>query len=249
VAAANGGGSTGTAPAADDGSGMKQGWDGSVYWFRNESGEWRYTKYYDTYVARTQQVAAANGGGSTGTAPAADDGSGMKQGWDGSVYWFLNESGEWRYTKYYDTYVARTQQVAAANGGGTAATPGSAPAQGNVESAIQFAMAQLGKPYVWGGDGPDGYDCSGLVQQAFLRAGIQLPRVADDQYQATTPIGSSQLRRGDLVFWSSNGRVSGIHHVAIYLGDNRYIEAPHAGAKVRISVLSSGYYPTHLGRP
>ncbi|PYC80509.1 hypothetical protein C7C46_12480 [Streptomyces tateyamensis] len=118
-----------------------------------------------------------------------------------------------------------------------------------MESAIQFATGQLGKPYVWGGDGPDGYDCSGLVQQAYRRAGIELPRVADDQYLATTPVSPGQLRRGDLIFWSSNGRVSGIHHVAIYLGDNRYIEAPHAGAKVRISVLSSGYFPTHLGRP
>jgi cell wall-associated NlpC family hydrolase len=118
----------------------------------------------------------------------------------------------------------------------------------DVEVAIGFAEAQLGKPYVWGGDGPYGYDCSGLVQQAFLRAGVLLPRVAAEQYRATTPIAPSRLRRGDLIFWSSSSRSSGIHHVAIYLGGGRYIEAPHPGADVRISVLSSGYYPDFFGR-
>ncbi|RAG83897.1 hypothetical protein DN069_20045, partial [Streptacidiphilus pinicola] len=108
--------------------------------------------------------------------------------------------------------------------------------------------AQLGKPYVWGGNGPYGYDCSGLVQQAFFRAGITLPRVAAEQYRATTPIPPNRLRRGDLIFWSSSSRSSGIHHVAIYLGGGRYIEAPHRGADVRISVLSTGYYPDFFGR-
>ncbi|MDH6138139.1 MULTISPECIES: C40 family peptidase [Kitasatospora] len=66
---------------------------------------------------------------------------------------------------------------------------------------------------------------------------------------ATTPIGSGRLRRGDLIFWSGDGRASGIHHVAIYLGNNQYVEAPRPGKQVRISTLSSGYYPTHMGRP
>ncbi|PYC80508.1 hypothetical protein C7C46_12475, partial [Streptomyces tateyamensis] len=90
--------SLGAGTARADSAPSHAGWDGSVYWFQNESGEWRYTKYYDTYVARTQKA------GSSGS-------SGVKQGWDGSVYWFQNESGEWRYTKYYDTYVARTQKA------------------------------------------------------------------------------------------------------------------------------------------
>ncbi|MFE4974692.1 C40 family peptidase [Kitasatospora sp. NPDC056651] len=229
----------------------KQGWDGSKYWFENGSGEWRWTSHYDVYANRT------GSGGSAGSTQAVSNGSasstGMRQGWDGSKYWFKNGSGEWRWTSHYDVYANRT-----GSGGGSAQAPAQpanrpsanpGPASGSIESAIDYALAQLGKPYVWGGNGPSGYDCSGLVQQAYRRAGISLPRVADDQYAATTPIGSGQLRRGDLVFWSDSGRASGIHHVGIYLGGGKFVEAPRPGTTVRISTLSSGYYPTHFGRP
>ncbi len=171
----------------------------------------------------------------------------MKQGWDGSRYWFQNEAGEWRYTAYYDTYVSRTSGRPAQPSQPTQPAP---PQQsGNYEAAINYALAQLGKPYIWGGNGPTGYDCSGLVQQAYRRSGVELPRVANDQYAATTPITPSQLRRGDLIFWSDSSRASGIHHVAIYLGNNQYVEAPRPGTNVRLSTLNSGYYPTHMGRP
>ncbi|MFD0279200.1 C40 family peptidase [Kitasatospora sp. NPDC127111] len=244
----------------------KQGWDGSKYWFKNAKGEWRYTSHYDVYASRTgksgqagqpgksgQAAQSGKSGGSTGTAAAASDGSaasaGTRQGWDGSKYWFKNAKGEWRYTSHYDIYLART----GATGGGqtTASRPSSEGASDSdgVEAAIGYALAQLGKPYVWGGDGPSGYDCSGLVQQAYLRAGIDLPRVADDQYAATTPIGAGQLRRGDLLFWSDSGRASGIHHVGIYLGGGKFVEAPRPGKTVRVSTVSSGFRPTHFGRP
>ncbi|MGW2249316.1 C40 family peptidase [Kitasatospora sp. NPDC001660] len=107
----------------------------------------------------------------------------------------------------------------------------------------------MGKPYVWGGNGPSGYDCSGLVQQAYRRSGMSLPRVADDQYAATTSISAGQSRRGDLVFWSDSGRASGIHHVGTYLGGGTFVEAPRPGGAVRISTLNGGYSPTHFGRP
>ncbi|MET8539229.1 C40 family peptidase [Kitasatospora sp. NPDC004799] len=236
----------------------KQGWDGSKYWFKNGSGEWRWTSHYDVYADRTGQK---RGGSAGSTARTVSNGSassaGMRQGWDGSKYWFKNGSGEWRWTSHYDVYAGRTGQ----SGGGSAKAPAqpappasrpssnSAPASGSKESAIDYALAQLGKPYVWGGNGPSGYDCSGLVQQAYRRAGISLPRVADDQYAATTPISAGQLRRGDLVFWSDSGRASGIHHVGIYLGGGQFVEAPRPGTTVRISTLSPGYYPTHFGRP
>jgi cell wall-associated NlpC family hydrolase len=120
---------------------------------------------------------------------------------------------------------------------------------GAVETAVQFALAQLGKPSATGGTGPNAYDCFGLIQQSFLRAGVSMPRIADDQYGATTPIATSQLRRGDLLFWSYDSSASGIHHGAIYLGGNQYIEAAHPGANVRISTLSHGNWPTHISRP
>ncbi|MER5637839.1 C40 family peptidase [Kitasatospora sp. NPDC002227] len=208
----------------------KQGWDGARYWFKNTSGEWRWTSHQSVYLNRS-------------TAPSG--GGGQQQGWDGSRYWFRNSSGEWRWTSHYDVYLDRTGRSGSRP---TPVTPPPPASGSNAEAAIGYALAQLGKPYVWGGNGPSGYDCSGLVQQAYRRSGISLPRVADDQYRATTAITAGELRRGDLVFWSGNGRASGIHHVGIYLGDNRYVEAPRPGKTVRISTLSAGYYPTHFGR-
>jgi cell wall-associated NlpC family hydrolase len=181
----------------------------------------------------------------------------LQQGWDGSVYWFRNAGGEWRYTSHRDIYLDRIGSGGgtAGNGDGTSATKESdsragqrAAARGSVEAAVKFATAQLGKPFVWGGNGPHGYDCSGLIHAAFRHAGISLPRIANDQYAATTPVSASRMRRGDLLFWSYDGSVRGIHHVAIYLGDNHYVEAAHPGTYVRISKLNSGYFPTFIGR-
>ncbi|QKW20464.1 C40 family peptidase [Kitasatospora sp. NA04385] len=226
------------------------GWDGRVYWFQNAAGQWRYTQWYDVYLERT--------GGSGSAQPQArpqqpaQSSGGIRQGWDGTVYWFRNAAGQWRYTSHYDVYVDRTgdrgaQQSGQSSAGQSVGQP-SRPAASGVEAAVAYALAQLGKPYAWGGNGPDGFDCSGLVQQAFRRAGISTPRVADDQYRAATPISAGQLQRGDLVFWSGNGRVSGIHHVAVYLGDGTYVEAPRPGKDVRVSRLNSGYYPDFFGR-
>ncbi|MFI9327786.1 C40 family peptidase [Kitasatospora sp. NPDC052868] len=246
----------------------KQGWDGSKYWFKNADGKWRYTSHYDVYAGHIAKpvgsgtpVGSSASGGSSGKAAASNGpaaSSGIRQGWDGSKYWFKNGGGEWRYTSHYDIYLSRTGQ-SGSSGSSAPAQPAAQPAakpaapaesaSGSTEAAIEYALAQLGKPYVWGGNGPSGYDCSGLVQQAYRRSGISLPRVADDQYAATTPISAGQLRRGDLVFWSDSGRASGIHHVGIYLGGNTFVEAPRPGRTVRISTISSGFRPTHFGRP
>nr|BEK67297.1 hypothetical protein KPHV_45240 [Kitasatospora purpeofusca] len=244
----------------------KQGWDGSKYWFKNARGEWRWTGHYSVYLKAVggSGSSPSAGGPSTAVVPTGSTGStgstaptaqpvapeaavrsaGPRQGWDGSRYWFRNARGEWRWTSHYDIYLDRT----GGSGGGTQ-TQDRIPSADRAESVIGYALAQLGKPYVWGGDGPSGYDCSGLVQQAFRRAGVNLPRVADDQYAATTPIAQDRLRRGDLLFWSDSGRASGIHHVGIYLGGGKFVEAPRPGKTVRVSVISSGFLPTHFGRP
>jgi peptidoglycan DL-endopeptidase CwlO len=114
--------------------------------------------------------------------------------------------------------------------GVTCVTPGGP----QVEQAIQFATAQLGKPYQWGATGPDAYDCSGLMLRAWQSAGVTLNRTSTEQWHNGDPIPVSQAARGDLLFWSYDATPSGVHHVAMYLGDGTIIEAQQAGVPVHI---------------
>ena len=111
--------------------------------------------------------------------------------------------------------------------------------------AVRAATSQLGTPYLWGGEGPGGFDCSGLVQWAYARAGVALPRVAQDQYDAGPAVpDGSPLLPGDLVFFGAGPRR--VTHVGLYLGDGRFVDAPHTGAEVRVDVLA-GFTPTLVG--
>ncbi|MFC1441360.1 C40 family peptidase [Streptacidiphilus sp. N1-10] len=228
----------GTSPAGAEAAPSHAGWDGHRYWFQR-NGEWRWTSHYAVYLQNTSRSGGTSGAASGSSAAKTVSSGGLHQGWDGHRYWF-QRNGQWRWTSHYDIYLRYT------SGSGHPVPPKAAPS--SLDAALAFAEAQLGKPYVWGGNGPNGYDCSGLVQQAFLRAGLHLPRVAVDQFRAARPITAADLRPGDLLFWSSSSRVTGIHHVAVYLGGGRYIEAPRPGVHVRISILSTGYYPTFFGR-
>jgi len=103
---------------------------------------------------------------------------------------------------------------------------------GTAVAAIAFAAQQLGTPYLWGGTGPGGFDCSGLVQAAYRSAGIALPRVAQAQFDAGPPVpADSTVLPGDLLFYGSGP--SGVDHVGLYVGDGEMIDAPHTGALVR----------------
>ncbi|GDY33132.1 C40 family peptidase [Gandjariella thermophila] len=105
--------------------------------------------------------------------------------------------------------------------------------------AIRYALGELGKPYVWGATGPDSYDCSGLMQSAFKTAGIRLPRVAADQFHAGAWLPVRQAQPGDLLFWASDpSNPATIHHVAMYLGNDQYVEAPDVGEVVRVSKIN-----------
>ncbi|MFH8409507.1 C40 family peptidase [Streptomyces sp. NPDC018019] len=231
------------------------GWDGSKYWYQDATGWWRWTSHYGKYVRHT----GGSGGGSAAASAAPARGHNPhptfrgRSGWDATdrVYWY-RQNGSWWWTSHRERYEARTGDTGATGGAPARTGPESGsgagtPVRYGTEAAVQWALAQIGKPYAWGGNGPSAFDCSGLVQQAYQRAGISLPRVADAQYRASTPISRDRLRRGDLVFWSSNGSPSGIHHVAIYLGDGRYLEAPRSGRAVRISSFAA-YRPTLYGR-
>lgn len=102
------------------------------------------------------------------------------------------------------------------------------------ETAIAFALAQVGKPYSWGAIGPNSYDCSGLVMIAFRHAGIQLPRTTKTIIGRGKPVSRAQLQRGDIV-WPSSG------HVGIYLGNGQFVHAPQPGERVKVSNLYSFY--------
>jgi cell wall-associated NlpC family hydrolase len=96
------------------------------------------------------------------------------------------------------------------------------------DRAVLFAFQQLGKPYIWGGNGPVGYDCSGLALASWVHgAGISFARVADDQYHtAGTAVGLNDLRAGDLVFWGDNtADWTTVYHTAIYVGADWIVEA------------------------
>jgi cell wall-associated NlpC family hydrolase len=113
----------------------------------------------------------------------------------------------------------------------------------SVESAIEFAKSRIGTPYVYGGDEPGGFDCSGLMQWAFGKAGIALPRDSRSQWKytgdaakgiSTSHVTKDQLQRGDLVFWSSNGTPAGIYHVGMYLGGNKMINAANPQSDILV---------------
>jgi cell wall-associated NlpC family hydrolase len=105
--------------------------------------------------------------------------------------------------------------------------------------AIQFALGEVGKPYVWGATGPNAYDCSGLMLRAYESAGITLPRVARQQYWAGTQLPVRQAQPGDLLFWGyDTSNPDSIHHVAMYLGNGRMVEAANQTVPLRQRAVS-----------
>jgi cell wall-associated NlpC family hydrolase len=127
-------------------------------------------------------------------------------------------------------------------GPGLAPPSSTSPAESQAAAeAVAWALAQLGTPYQWGGEGDGGFDCSGLVQAAFAAAGVPLPRVAQDQYDAGPhlPAGATLLP-GDLVFFGPSP--DAIEHVGIVVAPGEMVDAPHTGAVVRVEPIWSSNY-------
>lgn len=99
--------------------------------------------------------------------------------------------------------------------------------------AIQAAKAKLGKPYVWGATGPNSFDCSGLMQYAFGKAGTDLPRTSAAQSKVGDKVSMDELEPGDLIFLYQP-----VSHVVMYVGNGKVIEAPNSGEDVRFTPLS-----------
>jgi cell wall-associated NlpC family hydrolase len=134
--------------------------------------------------------------------------------------------------------------VVATNGSGAAgagqATESAVP-QAALNAMLKAAMSRRGLPYVWGGDGPTTFDCSGLVQWSFRQAGIVMPRVAADQALSGPSVPVSQLRPGDLLFYHTDPTDPGyISHVAIYIGNGWMLQAPRPGLDVEVVPANFG---------
>ncbi|BCL27745.1 hypothetical protein GCM10017557_26040 [Streptomyces aurantiacus] len=115
--------------------------------------------------------------------------------------------------------------------------------------ALRYAVEQIGKPYEWGAEGPDSYDCSGLTSRAWDSAGRAIPRTSQEQWARLPRVELGELRPGDLVVYFPEAT-----HVAMYLGDGRVVQAPRPGAKVKVSPLAANpvlgaVRPDPSGRP
>lgn len=109
------------------------------------------------------------------------------------------------------------------------------------DKLISIAKKYLGVPYVWGGSSPSGFDCGGFTKYCFAKIGISLTHT--NQKAFGTTVKYSQLKKGDLVFFSSGSQKYG--HVGIYIGGGKFIHASSPGDDVKIDTLASGYYYTH----
>jgi len=118
--------------------------------------------------------------------------------------------------------------------------PGSTPATGADQDAVSLARAQLGKPYQWGAQGPDRFDCSGLVCHVYGKLGVSMPRVSREQARTGREVARNALRPGDLVFFATDGQ--GINHVGIYIGHSEFIHAPRRHVPVKTDSLNNAYW-------
>lgn len=117
---------------------------------------------------------------------------------------------------------------------------GNAPA-----SVVDIALAQVGKPYVWGASGPGAFDCSGLTSYSYAQVGHSLPRTAQAQFNSVRSKGHlvyniGSLKPGDLVFWGNGGSTSSIYHVGLYIGGGQYVHASMPGVGVVVASLYAG---------
>ncbi|MEU3792607.1 NlpC/P60 family protein [Streptomyces fructofermentans] len=116
----------------------------------------------------------------------------------------------------------------ASRSGRTPDLSGAVPSSGRAAAAVAAARSAVGKPYVWGANGPGGFDCSGLTQWSYAQAGVGIPRTSQAQAHAGRQVPLSQAQPGDLVTYRSDAS-----HVGMYVGNGQVVHAPYPGAAVR----------------
>ncbi len=114
-----------------------------------------------------------------------------------------------------------------------------------IDKITQIALSQMGKTYSWGATGPFTFDCSGFTQFVYEQNGIELPRVSKEQAKEGQYIDRDNLKKGDLIFFSSS-KSNDVHHVGIYLGNSKFVHASSAKKRVTISSLDEKYYREHF---
>ena len=104
---------------------------------------------------------------------------------------------------------------------------------------ISYAYDFIGRPYVWGAEGPRSFDCSGFTKYVYNAFGVDLPHYTGSQIGEGSAVSRKNLKKGDLVFFNTDGPVS---HVGIYIADDEFIHASSGSGKITVSNLSEGYY-------
>lgn len=129
---------------------------------------------------------------------------------------------------------------------GAKSAPATKYSKGNLPAVVHTVRAQLGTPYEWGGCSPrEGFDCSGLIRWAYLRHGVELPRVSWEQIRAGRRIGWSELRPGDLIFFKTDRTIRG-YHVGVISLPGRFVHSPKSGGRVMESPLANPYWQDHF---
>lgn len=122
-----------------------------------------------------------------------------------------------------------------------ASTYTNASGDGLGKQAVAYAARYLGVPYVWGGESPSGFDCSGLVQFVYDHLGVSLPRTSEEQAKVGVTVPVADLQPGDLIFYNEPGEGAN-SHVAIYAGNGQEIEAPRPGETVKVAPVDWAHY-------
>lgn len=118
------------------------------------------------------------------------------------------------------------------------------PGAGAGAGAARHALGMQGKPYRAGGNSPQGFDCSGLVQYSYARVNMHLPRSTEQQWASSRAVPRGEIRPGDLLFFHQEGKRNS--HVGIYVGNNRFVHAPSSGKHVSTASLGDQYWSQHF---
>ncbi len=156
--------------------------------------------------------------------------------------WYKIGENKWILAQYATTDASAASTKAANAANKTKKVKKSVQATGDASSVITLASAQVGKPYVYGAQGTDSFDCSGLTSYVYSKAaGVNIGRTTYDQVKQGTTVSMNNLQPGDLLFW---GSASAPYHVGIYVGNNQYIHAATSGQGVVKQTISTYFYPS-----